>query len=77
MDAAPDAAGLCACARAAQRARDARQRRRGTHGPRPGRRIAELRWGPDADDDLRLKYDADVATALALFPRLEAMLAAR
>jgi len=40
-------------------------------------RVAEERWGPDADDDLRLRYDPDVAAVLPLFVRLGAFLAPR
>ncbi len=38
-------------------------------------RVAMVLWGSDADDDLRLRNDADVAAAVAVFPRLDAMLA--
>jgi carboxyl-terminal processing protease len=37
-------------------------------------RVAEVRWGTDADDDLRLRSDPDVAAAIALFPMLPRML---
>ncbi|HEY2807130.1 MAG TPA: S41 family peptidase [Gemmatimonadales bacterium] len=37
-------------------------------------RVAEVRWGVDADDDLRLRSDADIAAALTLFPKAAALL---
>lgn len=40
-------------------------------------RVAEVRWNADADDDLRLRNDPDVAAALVLFPRIGAMLGRR
>jgi hypothetical protein len=40
-------------------------------------RVAEVRWGVEADDDLRVRTDADVSAAVAAFGRLEAMLGRR
>jgi len=37
-------------------------------------RVAEVRWGLDADDDLRLRSDPDVTAALAMFGVLPRML---
>jgi hypothetical protein len=37
-------------------------------------RVAEVGWGPEAADDLFLRYDADVAAALGMFPMLGRML---
>ena len=40
-------------------------------------RVAEVRWGPEADDDLRLRSDPDIAAAVPLFPRIPEFLAPR
>lgn len=37
-------------------------------------RVAEVRWGSEAEDDLRLRYDTDIAAAVVLFPLIDAML---
>ena len=37
-------------------------------------RVAEVRWGAEADDALRLHSDPDVAAAVALFPRIPQLL---
>ena len=38
-------------------------------------RAAEVRWGPEARDELRVRMDPAVAAARALFPRLATLLA--
>jgi len=38
-------------------------------------RVAEVRWGPHARDDLALRHDPVLGAALALFPRLPELLA--
>jgi carboxyl-terminal processing protease len=40
-------------------------------------RVAEVRWGTEAEDELLINNDPDVVTAVQLFPRLRAMLAPR
>ncbi|MBX6363460.1 MAG: hypothetical protein IRZ00_06300 [Gemmatimonadetes bacterium] len=37
-------------------------------------RVAEVRWGAAARDELMLRNDPDVQAALASFPRLSALL---
>lgn len=38
-------------------------------------RVAEVRWGPEARDELLLRHDPVVALGVAQFPKLEALLA--
>ena len=40
-------------------------------------RVAEVRWGPEFDDELRLRSDSDVQAAVGAFPGLPRLLAPR
>jgi carboxyl-terminal processing protease len=37
-------------------------------------RVAEVRWGVEAEDEILVSYDADVRTAVQLFPRIRSLL---